>query len=375
MRALLAMHAVNLSICSDFSGFDERPSHRLADYERPARILVNFRPAVGSIMFEFFADRRRKIESAGRRRPEVVLLISTYNKPRHLKLVLASVAMQQEVEGKLEVVITDDGSTDDTLQIVEEFAGMVDFPVKLTTHRHQAFQVARCRNEGVAASSAPYLIILDGDCLIPPNFVAQHLRRRKPRVVMNGDCYRLDERVSAYIDEEVVESGEFVDWVSESERMRVQQADRDSRWYNLIHHRWRPHLLGNNIGVWRTDYEKVNGFDENFVGWGNEDDDLGYRFRQAKIRIQSILRWTKTYHVWHPRDVSWTKNWHDGPNVARLFRRDRATRCVNGLLKLGPTEISQANDTSPWDESDETHVITFANARADFSSRRQLVAA
>jgi glycosyltransferase involved in cell wall biosynthesis len=316
-------------------------------------------------MFGSFARRRRALKIAST--PEVALLISTYHKPRHLKLVLASVAVQQGVDGKLEVVVTDDGSTDETIEIVERFAQTVDFPVKLTTHRHRAFQVSRCRNEGVAASSAPYIVILDGDCLVPRNFVLQHLRRRKRRVVMNGDCFRLQEDVSACIDESTVRSGEFVDLPSPAERMRVHVYDREARWHYFIHHRTKPHLLGGHIGVWRSDYERVNGFDEAFQGWGGEDDDLGYRFRQAKIRIQSIVRWTQTYHVWHSRDASCPAVWHDGPNVARVFRKNRATRCVNGLIKLDSTEAEREYADPPFGASDETRVIDFSHRESVFS--------
>ena len=317
-------------------------------------------------MFGPFAKRRRASKNAST--PEVALLISTYHKPRHLKLVLACVAMQQDVDGKLELVVTDDGSTDETIEIVERFAQTVDFPVKLTTHRHRTFQLSRCRNEGVAASSAPYIVILDGDCLVPRDFILQHLRRRKPRIVMNGDCFRLEEDVSACIDEATVRCVEFVDLPSPAERMRVQCYDRAARWHNFIHHRTRPHLLGGHIGVWRSDYERVNGFDENFEGWGNEDDDLGYRFRQAKIRIRSIVRWTNTYHVWHPRDVTWTANWHDAWSECGSIVPQGSRRAVlNGLIKLDSTEAERAYTDPPFDASDETRVIAFSTRESVFS--------
>lgn len=325
-------------------------------------------------MFDFFAKSRRRASRAPLHRPEAALVITTYQKPRHLKLVLESVAVQRGVDEQLEVVVADDGSTDETEQVVERFARSVQFPVNLTTHRHQAFQVSRSRNEGAAASSAPYVIFIDGDCLIGPDFVAQHLRRRKLGVAMNGDCHRLDESVSSRIDEGMVRSGEYAKWAPESERRRIRADHRKARWYNLIHHRWRPHLLGNNIGIWRTDFERVNGFDESFEGWGNEDDDLGYRLRQAKVRIQSILPWTKTYHIWHPRDATWTADWHDGANVARLFRKNRPTRCANGLLKLGPTGIGPDGVQTKFDLSDATKVMSFTAAFPERERRLQAAA-
>ena len=81
--------------------------------------------------------------------PDVALLISTFERPRHLERVLASVACQQDVRANIEVVVTDDGSQDDTAEVVERFARRSSFPVRLTTHEHDGFQLSRCRNDGV----------------------------------------------------------------------------------------------------------------------------------------------------------------------------------------------------------------------------------
>ncbi len=107
--------------------------------------------------------------------PEIALLVSTYQRPQHLRRALLSIALQRGVDGQMEVVVTDDGSRDETPRVVEEFARTARFPVQFTTHPHSTFQLARCRNEGVAASRAPYLLFLDGDCILPPDHVAIHL--------------------------------------------------------------------------------------------------------------------------------------------------------------------------------------------------------
>ena len=146
--------------------------------------------------------------------PEIAILISTYQRPQHLRRALQSIALQRDVAGQMEVVVTDDGSADETPQLVSDFARSVDFPVHFTTHPHSTFQLARCRNEGVAASTAPYLLFLDGDCILPPDHVAIHLQRRRAGVVMAGDFMRLDEAVSARVDEKVIRGGEFVNWAS-----------------------------------------------------------------------------------------------------------------------------------------------------------------
>lgn len=233
----------------------------------------------------------------------------------------------------MEVVVTDDGSTDETQQVVKSFTKSVNFPVSFTTHPHSTFQLARCRNEGVAASRAPYILFLDGDCILPPDHVAIHLERRKPRTVMAGDCARLDEATSALIDEAAIERGEFLNSAPPAEIKRLRKQDRKARLYQWLRHPTKPKLIGNNVGVWRSDYELVNGYDENFEGWGCEDDDLRLRLRMGGIRIQSILRWTYTFHLWHRTDVTAPVNWRQGRNVEYLTREQIPMRCTNGLIK------------------------------------------
>ncbi len=247
--------------------------------------------------------------------------------------------MQRGVAGLMEVVVTDDGSADDTPQVVQEFARTVDFAVRFTTHPHTTFQLCRCRNEGVAASSAPYLLFLDGDCLLPPNHVALHLRYRRAGVVRAGNCVRLNKSNSARIDDDVIRRGEFTRMVPLPVICKLRMKGIRSMAYEYFRHSRKPWLIGNNVAIWRDDYVRVNGFDENFEGWGGEDDDLGSRVRRAGLSVCSSLRWTNTYHLWHPPDVTApppetrTRNWE------YLRRKGALIRCRNGLVKRSVNDL------------------------------------
>jgi len=266
-------------------------------------------------------------------KPEIALLVSSYQRPGHLRRALLSIALQKGVTCPIEVVVTDDGSTDETPQIVRQFAESVEFPVHFTTHPHAAFQLARCRNEGVAASTAPYILFLDGDCILPPDHLAIHLARRRHGVVMAGDSARLDEQTSARVDEAVIRSGVFADWAPPEEIKRLKRLARRATRHRFHWRPRKPDLTGNNVGIWRADYERVNGYDENFIGWGAEDDDLGRRLRRAGVCVRSILHWTHTYHLWHPTEKSKPDVPHLGPNANYMRREGKLIRCRNGMAK------------------------------------------
>jgi len=266
--------------------------------------------------------------------PEISLCVVTYQRPRNLSLVLESIAAQQGVDGKMELVVTDDGSTDNTPHVVEAFRRRVSFPVQFITHPHITFQLARCRNKGAAATRSPYLLFLDGDCVLPPHHVATHLAKRRPGVAISGDAGRMDRTTSERITEETIRRGDFSGFLSVKERLRLWTLDTKIRLYTLMRHPTKPRRLqGGDFSIWREDYERVNGFDENFCGWGGEDYDLGRRLRRAGVRLASVLRWTCSYHVWHPVDVTKPDVPRQTRNAVHLRRKGKLIRCRNGLVK------------------------------------------
>jgi glycosyltransferase involved in cell wall biosynthesis len=99
--------------------------------------------------------------------PEVSLVVNTYQKPAHLALVLESIARQEGVDGRFEVVVTDDGSIDSTASLVESFAARAPFRVAFTSSPHDGFRLARNRNAGARLATGRILLFLDGDCVIP----------------------------------------------------------------------------------------------------------------------------------------------------------------------------------------------------------------
>jgi GT2 family glycosyltransferase len=282
---------------------------------------------------------------------ELSVILTTYQRPEHLARSLASLALQRGMDGRFEVVVADDGSQDRTRGLVRNFARTANFPLTFVTHSHRGFRVALCRNDGVRASTAPYLLFSDGDCIFPPDHLEKHLLARRPKLVRGGDCLRLGREATEQIDVASIASGAYRSWVSPRERQRMFQKWIKEQYYLLMRFRAKPKLTGCNIGISRDDFEAVNGFDENFVGWGCEDDDLAFRLRKAGRRIASVLGYTHAYHMWHSTDPSRPKKWNDGPNVNRLMRLDRPIQCRQGLVAI----VDVADGRSQADVHQQSH--------------------
>ena len=268
------------------------------------------------------------------------LIVNTFQKPRHLALVLASIAAQTGVDGRFEVIISDDGSTDGTAALVHDFAAQASFPVRFTSQPHDGFRLARTRNAGARLTESDYLLFLDGDCILPRDHVAAYLERRRPGRALLGYCARLPEDTSARLDTTTIASTDLAALAPASERQLLAKRFRKAWWHAALRHPSKPRLAGGNCGMWRRDFEAVNGCDERFVGWGQEDDDLGLRLRAAGVRLESILDRTWSLHVWHPVDTSATPRWRDGVNVPYFLRRGRLKRCRHGLLDRSTHDLT-----------------------------------
>lgn len=272
-------------------------------------------------------------------RPDISLVVNTFRKPAHLALVLESIVHQEGVAGRFEVIVSDDGSDDGTRSLVESFAARAPCPVVFTTLPHAGFRLARTRNQGARLATGRALLFLDGDCVLPRDHVAAHLERLRPGRALLGYCARLDEATSRALDAATLGAEAIRRLVPRRERAALAARHRRMAWHTAIRHPTKPRLAGGDFSVCRDDFARVNGFDERFVGWGQEDDDFGIRLRSSGVRLESILDRTWTLHVWHPTDPSAAARWRDGANVAYFSRRGRLTACREGLVRRRLVEL------------------------------------
>lgn len=54
------------------------------------------------------------------------------------------------------------------------------------------------------------------------------------------------------------------------------------------------------MAFWKTDLQKVNGYNEAFVGWGKEDNDIAARLLNARVGLRFLKFGAVVYHLHHP---------------------------------------------------------------------------
>jgi glycosyltransferase involved in cell wall biosynthesis len=257
----------------------------------------------------------------------LALVITTHERPDALAAVLGSVARQSV--RPMEIVIADDGSGPATRDLIDGFTHQAPVPVRVVRQEHRGFRVARLRNLAIAAASAAYLVFVDGDMVLHPEFVADHARIARRgwftqgvRVLADPELTRRLIRAAGTVP------GPFTPGLGGLRRAYLLRSPPLA----ALMRRPANALIAIktcNFAAWRDDLVRVNGFDEGFEGWGPEDKDLALRLRHAGVRRQTLLFGGIATHLHHPaaaRDAL-------AANLARLdaTRRERRIRCDRGL--------------------------------------------
>ncbi|HTR45600.1 MAG TPA: glycosyltransferase family 2 protein [Thermodesulfovibrionales bacterium] len=228
----------------------------------------------------------------------VSLIITTYNNPGALSKVVESAAHQTRLPE--EMVIADDGSREDTANLIKHFSENAPFPVIHFWQEDKGFRAAKARNEAVKRSTGEYVILLDGDCVVNRHFIADHLS------LAERGCFVQGKRV--HVNRDVVAS--FGQGQANSVPVLVGMALTFS--ISNTHHLLRlpssfavknrelKGIKSCNMSFFRDDIIAVNGFNEDFVGWGNEDSDLACRFFKYGLRKKVHQFRAICFHLWHP---------------------------------------------------------------------------
>ncbi|SHF97368.1 Glycosyltransferase involved in cell wall bisynthesis [Mariniphaga anaerophila] len=225
------------------------------------------------------------------------LIIVTYNRPGALSLILKSIERQTVLP--TEVIIADDGSTDDTLQIINTFQKKFPVPLLHVWHEDKGFRAAAIRNSAIKSSSGDYLIFSDGDLFFHKNFIRDFKTHARKNEALIGSRVFLKKTAT---DSRIANQRANAVFPLLSEEIETNRLN--SLRFPLINKFLKPlkyssRLRGGLLGVWKKDILAVNGWNEDFQGWGMEDTELVARlFNQGlifkKIKFQAI-----TYHLWH----------------------------------------------------------------------------
>lgn len=250
---------------------------------------------------------------------KISIIVSTYNRPSYLALVLSSL-MKQKKPGEFEIVIADDGSRNETRCVIERFQKTFPTPIIHAWQEDMGFRLAASRNNACKRSSGDYLVFLDGDCIPQKDFVEKHRKLAEKGYFVTGTRILLSASLSQNLENQTwsLKSDNYLELLGKFLRKDLNKIS--SLFYNpffprkLDKRNWKK-LRGCNFAVWREDLFKVNGFDEEFIGWGFEDSEFAVRLINSGIKRKSGNFAVTVFHLYHKE----LKTKQKGPGWDRLL--------------------------------------------------------
>ena len=250
--------------------------------------------------------------------PKLSLIISFYNKPDLLGKVLESVALQTMQD--VEVVIADDGSSEQAVAEIHRLQQQYPFPIRHVWHEDQGWRKNMILNKAVVAAQSEYLVFIDGDCLLERHFLEEHYAARKHGEVVTGRRVLLtpdktQQLLAQPLTEDSFGFGLFMSLLGETlfrhHKTQMEQMIRLPKWMRrLFIHERKRYILGCNFSLYKEDLLSVNGFDERFMypGYG-EDIDLEFRLARAGIPAFSRKCQLVQFHCFHTHfDTNYAPN-------------------------------------------------------------------
>ncbi len=227
--------------------------------------------------------------------PKCSLVTPTYNWPEALELLLLSIKNQTYLPN--EVIIADDGSKEDTKQLIEEF--QKDFPVPLihVWHEDNKNQKPAIMNKAIAKAQYEYIVEIDGDIIMHKDFVKDHLSLAEENVFLYGSRVNIQkEYLETLFKKKKIHFNVFSKGIKR--RGRTLRIPFLANRYKTEDTRSNK-LRGCNMSFWRNDFIQVNGFNESLTGWGIDDSEMIQRLINNGVKGKRLKHKGIVYHIYH----------------------------------------------------------------------------
>ncbi|MCG9760944.1 MULTISPECIES: glycosyltransferase [Pseudoalteromonas] len=237
-------------------------------------------------------------------RTGISVIIPTYNRSQLLRLTLQSLEKQTLDITLFEIIIVDDGSSDDTREVVKSFSDTLS--IKYYFQQDEGFRVARARNIGILNAQFEHVLFLDSGVIAEPSCLSQHLTRyqRSDVGVLIGLCFGFEELEESNLrkfkhrlsEENIFTDSAFLEQYQDcraaflrSHHFSLHQINEPWLIFWTCHASCKTHAL----------YE-AGGFDEYFCSWGGEDVELALRLHNLGCKFELITE-AKAVHYPHPK--------------------------------------------------------------------------
>jgi glycosyltransferase involved in cell wall biosynthesis len=267
---------------------------------------------------------------------KVSVIMSTYNSVDWLEKVLWSFNAQSFTD--FEIIIADDGSTEETKQKIEELNHLFLNPIIHVWHEDNGFQKTKILNKAIMKSNSEYLIFTDGDCIPRFDFVETHMKYREKGFFLSGGYFKLPMNISKMITkQDIISQNCFnLNWLKTNgfnatiKSLKLTSTKIIGSLLNKITPT-KPTWNGHNSSGWKQDLIGVNGFNEE-MQYGGEDRELGERLFNFGLSSKQIRYSAICVHLDHSRGYVTDEVWQKNNAIRNFTKANKVTKTSSGIF-------------------------------------------
>jgi len=229
----------------------------------------------------------------------VSLIITTYNRPDALLLVLRSIEGQVTLPD--EVIIADDGSHRESQKLITDFRQSSNLNIIHSWQEDKGFRAAKSRNKAISKSNGDYIVLIDGDMILHPEFINDHINQAQPSFFVQGSRVLLTEdKTNQTLDQQKINFSLL------SNGLQNRKNAFHSNILSTLFSNKRNYLRGIrtcNMAFYKQDCININGFNNDFEGWGREDTEFITRLLNSGINRKNVRFNAIQFHLWHNENI------------------------------------------------------------------------
>ena len=263
---------------------------------------------------------------------KLTLIITTYNSPQSLSLVIESIKNQSISPD--EVIIADDGSTQETKDLVDAFKKNSNLKIVHKWQEDIGFRASRSRNNALAESTGDYIVLIDGDVILHSSFLKDHMENAEPGFYVQGTRALLSKKLT---NKSIVEKN--INFSFFTFGVMNKKNTIHSKFLSLIFSNKSKKLDGIkscNMAFYRQDCININGFNNNFEGWGREDSEFIVRLINSGLKRKNVRFKAIQFHLWH-NENSRVSFKHNDEILANAIN-NKVQFCKNGINSIEKNE-------------------------------------
>lgn len=260
------------------------------------------------------------------------IVIPVYNKLENLISVLKTLD-KQITSVNYEVIISDDGSERSLYEEVKKISKEKKYKMKYIYQEDLGFRAGQARNNGILKCNYENIIFLDQDIIVSENFVEKiFLSMKKEDLVIYKTVYISEKEKKDIIDKiGEIAFNKLYDYILPKRINRLKKEIKADKLRSLKNKFGLRKKGAHTFGIFAVKKEilyKINGFDEEFSGYGYEDIEFSNRFYNNgyKSKVLDI----KTIHLYHP-NLKKTEDEALIKNQNLLDKKIKQKRAIFGL--------------------------------------------